>query len=268
MIDSKPVVLVTGASSGIGLATTGALHRAGYRAFGTSRQQSPAVVPNVVMLSCDVTDDASVEAVIAAVLAQAGRIDLLVNNAGHGLLGAAEESSIDQARTLFDVNVFGTIRMVKAVLPAMRAAGRGRIINVSSVFGLMPAPYMALYAASKHAVEGYTESLDHEIRRFGIRALTIEPANTKTAFNAHLDKADRPQTAYDAVRSTMNAMVSGMDLTGDEPSLVAETILKAAQADKPQLRYAAGRGRKLAVLRRFVPADAFDKSLRKQLGIG
>lgn len=267
MTNMAPVALVTGASSGIGLATARALRGAGYRVFGTTRRVDPASTSNITMISCDITDEASVVSAVASVISQTGRIDLLVNNAGFGLLGAAEESSIDQAHMLFDVNVFGMIRMVNAVLPTMRAAGRGRIINISSVFGLMPAPYMALYAASKHAVEGYTESLDHETRHFGIRALTIEPANTKTAFNAHLATADRPQDVYEPVRAIMTNMVVRMAQTGDEPDVVAQTIVKAAQTAKPVLRYPAGRGRKLALLRRFVPADAFDESLRKQLGV-
>lgn len=134
------------------------------------------------MLACDVTDGSSVQRLIADVLTQAGRIDLLVNNAGTGLVGAAEESSIGQAQAIFDINVFGVVRLTKAVLPVMRRQGSGRIVNVSSVLGLIPAPYSALYAATKHAIEGYTESLDHELRAQGIRAVLVEPAFTRTSF--------------------------------------------------------------------------------------
>lgn len=262
-----PVALVTGASSGIGLATAQALRGAGYRVFGTSRRANGSVSDGITMLTCDVTDDASVSAAVAAVLEQAGRIDLLVNNAGFGMAGAAEETSLEQTRQLFDVNLFGVIRMTQAVLPHMRQAARGRIINISSVFGFMPAPYMAVYAATKHAVEGYTQSLDHEVRGFGIRALVVEPANTKTAFDANLAYADRSVDAYATTRPMIHFMLKGMVETGDEVGVVSQAVLAAALADKPRLRWPAGKGKKFSFLRRFVPEDAFDKSLRKQLGL-
>src|SRR5438270_1619837 len=150
------VALVTGASSGIGEAAARALVDAGFTVYGTSRRATPGETRGGVMfLPLDVTDDESVAGAVRAVLDRSGRIDVLVNNAGLGVAGAAEESSIEQGRALFDTNVFGSIRMTRAVLPQMREQGNGRIINVSSVLGLVPAPYMALYAASKHAIEGY-----------------------------------------------------------------------------------------------------------------
>src|SRR5579871_2684494 len=158
------VALVTGASSGIGLAAAAALQNAGFRVFGTSRRAAAEKSNGITMLACDVTDDVSVASLVDDVLASTGRIDLLVNNAGVGLLGGAEESSIAQARALFDVNVFGVMRMTNAVLPTMRRQGAGRIVNLSSVLGLIPAPYSAPYASTKHAIEGYSESLDHELR--------------------------------------------------------------------------------------------------------
>ncbi|TIS73184.1 MAG: SDR family NAD(P)-dependent oxidoreductase, partial [Mesorhizobium sp.] len=167
------VALVTGASSGIGRATAAALRNAGFRVFGTSRRAISEQSDGVTMLTGDVTDDASVSKLVEEVLAETGRIDLLVNNAGIGLLGGAEESSTAQAQALFDVNVFGVIRMTNAVLPTMRRQRSGRIVNLSSVLGLIPAPYSALYASTKHAIEGYSESLDHELRSFGIRVVLV-----------------------------------------------------------------------------------------------
>jgi len=143
------VALVTGASSGIGRATAKALQNAGFRVFGTSRRAAAANSDGVTMLACDVTDDQSVAKLVDEVLAEAGRIDLLVNNAGIGLLGGAEESSTVQAQALFDVNVFGVLRVTNAVLPTMRRQGKGRIVNLSSVQGFIPAPYFALYASTK-----------------------------------------------------------------------------------------------------------------------
>src|SRR5438128_727356 len=184
----NPVALVTGAAAGIGQATAIALQNVGYRVFGTSRRPAAERGYGVSMLTCDVTDDASVAKLVDEVLTKAGRIDLLVNNAGVGLLGGAEESSIAQAQALFDVNLFGVLRVTNAVLPAMRRQGKGRIVNLSSVLGFIPAPYSALYSSTKHAVEGYSESLDHELRPFGIRVVLVEPAYARTSFEENLAK--------------------------------------------------------------------------------
>jgi len=262
------VALVTGASTGIGHATANALRDAGFRVFGTSRRAATERSDGVTMLSCDVTDDASVAKLVDEVLAQAGRIDLLVNNAGIGLLGGAEESSIAQAQALFDVNVFGVLRVTNAVLPTMRRQGMGRIVNVSSVQGLIPAPYSALYSSTKHAVEGYSESLDHELRPFGIRVALVEPAYTRTSFEENLAKPDQLLDIYDSARAGMNAILRKAIATGDTPEVVARTVVKAATDSVPKRRYTAGKmARQVSFLRRFVPASAFDKSLRKQNGL-
>jgi len=259
------VALVTGASSGIGHATAKALQNAGYRVVGTSRRAAAERADGITMLTCDVTDDVSVAKLVDEVLGKAGRIDLLVNNAGIGLLGGAEESSTAKAQALFDVNVFGVLRMTNAVLPAMRRQSSGRIVNVSSVLGLIPAPYAALYASTKHAIEGYSESLDHELRTLGIRVVLVEPAYTRTSFEENLAKPDRLLAIYDSARAGMNATMRKAIEAGDAPEVVAETILKAATAAVPRRRYAAGKmAKQVSLLRRFVPASAFDKSLRKQ----
>jgi len=262
------VALVTGASTGIGHATAKTLQNAGFRVFGTSRRAAAERSDGVTMLSCDVTDDASVAKLVDEVLAEAGRIDLLVNNAGIGLLGGAEESSIAQAQELFDVNVFGVLRVTNAVLPTMRRQGKGRIVNLSSVLGLIPAPYSALYASTKHAIEGYSESLDHELRPFGIRVVLVEPAYTRTSFEENLVKPDHLLPIYDSARAGMNAILRKAIETGDDPEVVARTVLKAATEPVPRRRYAAGKmARQVSLLRRFVPESAFDKSLRKQNGL-
>ncbi|WP_342363438.1 oxidoreductase [Terrarubrum flagellatum] len=266
--NSRGVALVTGASSGIGHATARALQNAGFRVFGTSRRAAPTTSDGITMLTCDVTDDASVAKLVDEVLAKAGRIDLLVNNAGIGLLGGAEESSAAQARALFDVNVFGVLRVTNAVLPAMRRQKNGRIVNLSSVLGLIPAPYSALYASTKHAIEGYSESLDHELRTFGIRVVLVEPAYTRTAFEENLVKPDRALDIYNAARAGMNGILRKAIEAGDAPEVVAGAVLEAATASNPKRRYAAGKmARQVSLLRRFVPASAFDKSLRKQNGL-
>ncbi|PTM39484.1 oxidoreductase [Bosea sp. 124] len=262
------VALVTGASSGIGRITAEALSRAGYRVYGTTRNAAPADRGDVRMLTCDVTDQVSVEACVAQVLKEAGRIDLLVNNAGSGLFGAAEEASMAQAQQLFEANFFGLLRVTNAVLPAMRRQHSGRIVNVSSILGLIPAPFTALYAASKHAVEGYSESLDHEVRSLGIRVVLVEPAYTRTSFNASSAQASGMISSYDDMRARVGAAVRKANEAGDDASVVADSIVKAAEAERPRRRYTVGSlAGRVALLRRYVPAEAFDKSLRKQSGL-
>lgn len=261
-----PVAIVTGASGGIGEATARALAQAGYRVFGTSRKTPSRPTAGVEHVDCDVTRDDSVEAAIAEVLQKAGRIDLLVNNAGVGLIGGAEESSLEQAKSLFDVNLFGVIRAIKAVLPVMRGQRSGRIVNISSVMGLIPAPYFALYAASKHALEGYSESLDHEVRDVGVRVVLVEPAYTRTAFESNLIQADQQLGEYAPARSNAEAVMREVMMSADAPEVVATAVLNASTAAKPSARYTAGGfARQVSLLRRFVPRSAFDKSLRKQL---
>jgi NAD(P)-dependent dehydrogenase (short-subunit alcohol dehydrogenase family) len=261
------VALVTGASSGIGEATAQRLAAAGYQVYGTSRRGTQASGQPFAMLPLDVTSDASVDALVKEVVQREGRIDLLVNNAGFGVApGGAEESSIEQARAIFETNFFGLIRMTRAVLPHMRKQGSGRIINMSSVLGFLPMPYGALYAATKHAVEGYSESLDHELRTRGIRVSVIEPAYTKTPFDANFMEPDAKLDAYRDARIAVNQRVKEVMATAEEPGIVADVVLKAARAANPKLRYTAGvlAGR-LRLLRTYAPAGMMDAGIRKDL---
>src|SRR4249919_2005111 len=250
------IALVTGASSGIGEATAQRLAMAGYKVYGTSRHSVQSGERSFAMLPLDVTSDESVEAAVKELIRLEGRIDLLVNNAGFGVApAAAEESSIDQAKAIFDTNFFGLIRMTRAVVPHMRRQGSGRIINIGSVLGFLPMPFGALYAATKHAVEGYSESLDHELRTRGIRVSVIEPAYTKTKFDANLLAPDATLDEYREIRASLNTVIEKVMAKGDEPAVVAEVVLQAASADRPKLRYAAGRlANRLRLLRRFAPA--------------
>ncbi|WGR94000.1 oxidoreductase [Bradyrhizobium sp. ISRA443] len=262
------VAIVTGAATGIGQASAKALRQAGFRVFGTSRRAAASIADGITMIPCDVTDDASVKAVVDKVLDTAGRIDVLVNNAGTGLLAAAEESSVQQAQALFDVNLFGVIRTTNAVLPVMRSQKAGRIVNISSVMGLIPAPFSALYSSTKHALEGYSESLDHEVRTFGIRICLLEPAYTKTSFEQNMVLPDRSLDAYVSARTRSGALMREIMKTADSPDIVADWVLEAVTTKSPRLRYTCGKmARQVSVLRRFVPERMFDKSLRKQMGL-
>jgi NAD(P)-dependent dehydrogenase (short-subunit alcohol dehydrogenase family) len=267
MKTTKPIALVTGASSGIGQATAQRLSKAGYQAYGTSRRGAQSGPQSFAMLALDVTRDESVQAAVDELMRLEGRIDLLVNNAGFGVAPAgAEESSIEQSRAIFDTNVFGIIRMTRAVVPHMRRQGSGRIINIGSVLGFLPMPYGALYAATKHAVAGYSESLDHELRTRGIRVSVIEPAYTKTQFDANFMEPDAKLDEYREARASLEKTLKNVLAAADQPEIVAEVVLKAARAARPKLRYAAGGlAHRLRLLRRFAPAGVLDAGIRKDL---
>jgi NAD(P)-dependent dehydrogenase (short-subunit alcohol dehydrogenase family) len=262
------VAVITGISSGIGRATAAELARRGFRVFGTVRAAGGAELPGVEQVVLDVRDDASVERAVGEILAKAGRIDVLVNNAGSSILGAIEETDTAQARELFDVNFFGAVRATRAVLPTMRAQRAGRIIFVSSVVGFLPAPFMGFYAASKHALEGYSESLDHEVRSLGIRALLVEPGFMKTRLDKNSTVAARSIDDYAGARARVGASINASVAGGEDPSLVAATIADALGDEHPRLRYPVGKGAgMLARLRAFLPARMFDRSFRKQFHV-
>lgn len=265
MQTAPPVALVTGASSGIGRAAARALVDEGFAVVGTSRNAANArPLAGVSFLDLDVASDESVHSLVEKVIERFGRIDVLVNNAGVGAVGAGEESSINQTKEVFDINVFGLMRMTNAVLPHMRAKGSGRVVNVSSVLGLIPAPFMASYAATKHAVEGYSESVDHELREHGVRVLLVEPAFTSTSFEASSLAPDSPLPVYAAQRKIARDVLATALRTADDPDVVAKVIVAASTDSKPAPRYTAGSmAGRVSVLRRFVPSRTFDKQIRK-----
>lgn len=259
------ITLVTGVSSGIGREIAQLLAERGARVFGTVRNpQSASSIRGVEIVRLDVTDDASVTEAIKRIVQKAGPIQHLVNNAGYAAVGALEETSIEEAKEQFETNFFGVLRVTNAVLAGMRANQSGRIVNISSVVGFVPAPYWGIYAASKHAVEGYTETLDHEIRRFGVRALLVEPAYTKTKISGNAKFPRIPIPDYAAEKKRLIAFADRSVEQGDDPRLVAEAVLTALTSRSPKLRYPVGQGVSLSRLRRFVPAGMFDRSLRKQ----
>ena len=267
MKPNKPIALVTGASSGIGKATAERLTAAGYTVYGTSRRGAQTNPLPFAMLPLDVTRDESVHVAVAEVIRLEGRIDLLVNNAGFSVAPAgAEESSIEQAQAIFDTNFFGTVRMTRAVVPHMRRQGGGRILNIGSVLGFLPMPYGALYAATKHAIEGYSESLDHELRTRGIRVSVIEPAFTKTQFEANFIEPDAKLDEYNEVRAALAERTKVLVEAGDKPSVVANVVLLAALAARPKRRYTAGgRARGLQFLRKYAPTNLMDSGIRRDL---
>jgi len=261
------IAIVTGASSGIGEATAELLTNSGYTVYGTSRKGAQAAQRSYKMIALDVNSEESIEAALTEVVQIEGRIDLVVNNAGFGVApGGAEESSIEQTKMIFDTNFFGIVRMTRAVVPYMRKQGEGRIINIGSILGLIPAPYMATYAATKHAVEGFSESLDHELRTRGIRVSVIEPGYTNTKFEANTLEVDAKLGEYTIARKALAKLIKVAVAAGDDPKVVANVVLKAANAKNPKLRYAAGKlACRLSFLRRFAPAALVDSGIRKEM---
>lgn len=265
---NSTVVVITGVSSGIGRAAAEKFAKRGCRVFGTVRSASKTVpLPGVELIEMDVRDEASVQRGIKLIIDQTGRIDVLVNNAGMNMIGAVEETTTSEAASLFDINVFGILRTTQAVLPHMRAQRRGRIVNVSSVLGFLPAPYMGLYSASKHAVEGLSETLDHEVRQFGIRVTLVEPSYTRTNLEANSPQAKSKIDDYDRERDIASRSVAESVNRAPEPSDVANTIVEAALGAWRMRRTPAGQASLLSKLRRFMPAGPVDASLRKTLGL-
>ncbi|WP_369943470.1 oxidoreductase [Xanthomonas medicagonis] len=267
-METSKVVVITGVSSGIGRAAAVKFAKQGCQVFGTVRDVGTAqAIAGVVLVEMDIRDEASVQRGIRNIIAQAGRIDVLINSAGVTLLGAMEETSIAEAQTLFDTNLFGLLRTIQAVLPHMRERRYGRIVNVSSVLGFLPAPYMALYSASKHAIEGLSETLDHEVRQFGIRVTLVEPSFTKTNLDLNAPQTASKIADYSRECGIASQAIQKNVLNAPDPEGVAGTILDAALGTWKMRRTPNGEAALLAKLRRFMPAGPVERGLRKTFGL-
>ena len=259
------VVLITGASSGIGFATAELLHEAGFIVYGTSRRANIASKYKFHLIELDVDQEDSVSQAVKKVIENEGRIDVLINNAGFALAPAgAEESSMQQAQAIFETNFFGAVRMTRTVIPFMRQQHSGLI----SILGLLPMPFGALYSASKHALEGYSESLDHELRSQGIRVSLIEPAYTNTSLGVNLLEADAKVAAYQQIREKLQQQMMKSINKSDDPRVVANTILAVINSQHILPRYTTGKiAKRLKNLRRFAPVKIFDKLIQRSLKV-
>jgi short-subunit dehydrogenase len=267
---SDAVVVITGATSGIGKASAELLAARGYRVFGTSRDPAGKKAGGFELVQLDVTSDASVAACVAEIAGRTrGQIDVLMNNAGTGILGAGEEVTADEAARLFQVNLFGVMRMTSAVLPLMRARRSGTIINMSSSGGVASVPFAGLYCATKHALEAYTAALRHELRPLGVAATVVAPGPVSTpagdsaarAAAAVPDYADRRARADDLYT---RAIRSGMD-----PGRVARTILRVVRTGRPRPRYPVGlQARATGAARGLLPPSGFEAAVKWGLGLG
>jgi len=267
-MSNSTVVVVTGVSSGIGRVAAEKFAKRGCQVFGTVRNMKKAPpLPGVELVEMDVRDEVSIQLGIQSIIGRTARIDVLVNNAGMTMIGAVEETSTAETSTLFDTNVLGILRTSQAVLPHMRAQRRGRIVNVSSVLGFLPAPYMGLYSASKHAVEGLSETLDHEVRQFGVRVTLVEPSYTKTNLDINSPHTKTKIAAYDRERDLVTRSIAASVSGAPEPEGVAGTIVEAALGAWRMRWTPGGQASLLSKLRRFLPAGPVDASLRKTLGL-
>jgi NAD(P)-dependent dehydrogenase (short-subunit alcohol dehydrogenase family) len=257
------VILITGASSGIGRACAEHLQARGHRVYGTSRRAQPPGL-SFEPLTLDVTSDASVAQAVQAVVGREGRLDVVVNNAGFGIAGAAEDTAVDEARDQFETNFFGTMRVCRSVLPVMRQQGSGCIVNISSIAGRIGIPFQALYSASKFAVEGYTEALRMEAAPFGIRVVLVEPGDFKTGFTLGRRLVRGAGTeAYRDRQARALAVMEHDETHGATPESVARLVDRIIGLRSPRLRYVVGPFSEAVALalRRIAPSRLFERGV-------
>lgn len=254
----RRVVLVTGASSGIGQSCAELLERRGHAVYRASRTAA---------LRMDVRDDASVNAAVQSILEREQRLDVVINNAGFGIAGAVEDTSIDEAREQFEVNFFGVLRVCRAVLPAMRRQGRGTIVNMGSIGGLIAIPYQGLYSATKFALEGLTEALRLEVRDFGIHVVLIEPGDHRTGFteSRRLTAESAGGSVYRTKFEHAVKRMAADEQAGPPPERVAALVARVMDSRRPRLRYTVGPApQRVAVwLKRLLPHAAMEAIMRQ-----
>jgi NAD(P)-dependent dehydrogenase (short-subunit alcohol dehydrogenase family) len=264
------VVLVTGAASGLGRAAATHLAAVGHRVFGGDLE--PPSEPAVTGLRLDVTDPESVTAAVDDVVDAAGRLDVLVNSAGFGIAGSVEDTTLEEARAQLEVNFFGVLTMARAVLPTMRAQGRGLVISISSIGGLMALPFQGLYSASKFAVEGLAEALSEEVRPFGVDVVLVEPADFRTGFTRarRIVGAARRGSAYEAAFSRALRVIESDERSGSDPELIGPLLARIIDSPRPRLRYSVGSTlERLTIgLRRALPARAFVPIIEHHYRVG
>ncbi len=260
--DSDRVVLITGASSGIGKSCAAYLSRRGFKVFGTGRQPTRCE-EEYGMLEMDVTDDASIHRAVKYVIDREKRIDVLINNAGAALSGAVEDTAVEEARAQFETNFFGVIRVTGAVLPFFRRQNHGLIINISSIGGLISVPFTAFYCASKFAVEGISEALRFELKKFNIKVVLLEPGDIQSGLTRHRVRAERSRHPgpYEEQFKTTLRVIEDDENNGATIERVAEKIGEIIGKRSPKLRYVVGKPQqRLAVLlKKVLPSAWYEK---------
>lgn len=263
-------VIITGASAGIGKATAEYLMKKGFHVYGTSRKVTGNINTAedvqsggfIRMINMDVTSEDSVKTAVENIMSEEGRIDILISNAGMGIAGSVEDVSLSEAALQFDVNFFGTLRLIKAVLPYMREQGYGKIIAISSVAGVISIPYQAHYSSSKFAVEGLIEALRHEVAPYGIKACLVEPGDTRTDFTKSriiAKNANESSPYYTRFKKSLSRMEKD-EQNGASPCDVAKVIYKMIKKKNPPVRAAVGFQYKMVLfLKRLLPSRIQEK---------
>ncbi len=259
------VALVTGASSGFGQLTAALLAKSGYRVFGTSRHAGSACETGVEMLVMDVRSQQSVADGVQALLAREGRIDLLVNNAGLAHASLIEETGLEQAQAIVDTNFWGVVRVTNDVLPVMRRQRSGRIINVSSLAGLLGTVGQGFYSASKFALEGYSEALSIEVAPFNIAVSLVEPGFFRTNLHQNISRGAAAIPDYAGVRAAVESSVARAIAEGGDPEKVARAVVAIASSRSPRLRYRVGAdARWVPRLKAVLPQAWFARGMRRR----
>lgn len=269
------IVLVTGASSGIGRSTVELLLEAGATVYAAARRverMEDLAEKGAVPLKLDVTDDDSMVHGIETILRAEHAIDILINNAGYGSYGAIEDVPLEEARRQFEVNIFGLARLTQLVLAAMRTQGHGKIVNISSIAGKIYSPFGGWYHATKHALEGFTDSLRLEVRPFGIDVILVEPGGIATEWGTiaadHLEQTSGSGVYGERARRSAEIMRKRyMDDTGlSDPLVIARVIMRAITARKPKTRYAAGyMARPALFMRKWLSDSLFDRMVERMM---
>jgi len=264
----RRTVVVTGAASGVGRAIALAMKAQGLSVFGTSRapQTSPGT-PDFPIVPLDVRSDESVRIMIEEIRSRAGRLDVLINNAGIRFLGAAEETSVAEAQTIFETNLFGVHRVTIAALPLLREAGDGRIVNISSLSGLNALPFAALYSASKWALEGYSESLRHELKQFGISVSVVEPGVIRSEGRQSPLRPDKTIPAYAAAERRAHGVILRGDQTGMDADRVARCVIGIVLSPSPKLRYRVGKDAEWLPRLKWLPWSLYEGGIRRRYGL-
>jgi NAD(P)-dependent dehydrogenase (short-subunit alcohol dehydrogenase family) len=257
------VVLITGASSGLGKSTAELLSAKGMRVFGTSRKTGGERVDGYDLLPLDVDSDSSVDRCVKSVMEKTNRLDVLVNNAGQVPAGAIEETTMTEAKSVFETNFFGAVRMVNAVLPIMKKQNEGLIINVASLAAIIPTPIRAFYSASKAALGTYSDVLRYEVRRFGIRVCAVYPGFFNTGAENRTLLPSVPLDEYKQMRNNVIAVRANDLQNGDDPKLLAETILRIIRTKSPKASYMVGKGTMNRVLKSMLPRSGFESLIER-----
>ncbi len=254
------IVLVTGASGGFGSVLAAHLAAKGVTVYGTMRRPDDAERP-FTMLAMEITDDASVEACVKEVVGREGRIDAVVNCVNHMIVGSVEETTVDEVRAIYEIGVFGALRVCKAVIPEMRRQGGGTIVNMSSLGGLLPVPYMSAYTSSKFALEAVSEALHHELRGEPIDVVIIQPVAMKLDRAAEGDHLATAAGVGPDSRSRRLVERMGLDTAASKltPEAVAEKVHAVITAKKKPLRVPLDRARPLGLVRRLAPQAVIDR---------